>query len=251
MGSFGWNLRSLIGGLALSSALLVPATKSDAAMVLLVQNVTQGLTSIVVDDFDGPIGTVTGLGLSNKLDNRAGDGQVGLVAAIGNFTLTVTTGVSKPILTNGAMDVHMAVRSTGTGGTLRVILTDTDFVSAAGLTLISGHIGGTTEGSVSYRFGVDLANVEGAFTQSSGPQGPLTGTNFDGDTTLPITLDSLFSLSQEVTIVHGSGTKRTGLDFFLAANIIPGGGDPIPEPAAFGGLMLMAMLFARRPRNQA
>jgi hypothetical protein len=234
---------------ALFSALLaigLMAGPASAGMVLLLQDQkVGGTTYIVLDDFDGPNGSATGLGVSNRNDSRTGDGQVGLTTSIGVFNLTVSTGVSKPNADPGELDLNIYVSSTA-AGSLRILLTDTDFMSGVGLSQITGHIGGTTQGSVSYRYGVDPGNGEGLFTQAVSPIGPFTAGAFNHDSLLAVNLDDSFSISTEVVVTHGSGFRSTGLDIQTVATILPPETDIIPEPAVISLLGLAGLALVRR-----
>ncbi len=237
--SFG-NLWSIVLALGLMTGPV------SAGMVLLVEDQQLGgSTFIVLDDFDGPTGTATGLGVSNRTDSRAGDGQVGHTTSIGVFNLTVSTGISKPNADHGEIDLNIYVSSSA-AGSLRILLTDTHFASAAGASLISGHIGGTTGGSVSYRYGLDLGNGEGQFTQASSPIGPFTGGAFNHDSSLPVNLDELFAISTEVVVSHGSGSRTTGLDIQVITTILPPETTTIPEPASMVLVGAAGLALVRR-----
>jgi len=95
--------------------------------------------------------TTTGVGVVIT-DQGAGDlnpavGAVTFSGAITNFTVNVTTGVSKPLI-GGAGDVgqidlnSVNVAATG-GGTLRITLEDTSYVGPLGPLTVVGTVGGT------------------------------------------------------------------------------------------------------------
>jgi hypothetical protein len=183
------------------------------------------LAALQVQLFDGTITlTVT--------DNQAGDmnsdlGVVVVMTQFADWTVNVTTGISKPIL--GSADaphidlssVHVTSNSTGS---LSIRVRDTDFTSVNGALSPAGFetlIGGTTGGTVTVSTYVDGSN-SGFELDPTGTSmlvsslGPFAGGAFSGTTTgyVPETgsLPSPFSATIEVNIAHTTAWTSTSFD---------------------------------------
>jgi hypothetical protein len=171
----------------------------------------QAVPTLYLDDGHGHTATITdgGVGDFNSLP-----GAVSYSGALGNWILNVSTGVTKPALGSAAqpmMDlnsVNLAIGGGNTLNTMKIVFTESGFLSP-GLALAG--IGGTSDGSVSYKTYVNGVPLT---TQS------FNGNPFSGSSSGLITVLDSYSLTQEIDI-----TKRgAGITSFNAAISVPDGG---------------------------
>jgi hypothetical protein len=172
-------------------------------------------------------------------DNQAGDldptsGVIVYTGAVGNFSLNVSTGQSKPFLGSAVLphlDLNTVDTSSTGGGTLIITFSDYYF-TASNNGGYSGPIiaqaGGTTAGTVDLKFLIDTSNSGNSFTQFA-TLGTFGSGAFSGVVTglIPSTTDP-YGLRMEATINHPSGGVKT-TSFNTELN-------PVPEPAT---LLLM------------
>lgn len=221
---------------------------AHAAFVLYLDDIGTTGIDVIVSDEQGT-GFATSVCNTNAADAYGGAGTVTYLGSVGNFSVNVTTGVSKPELTGGVLDLNSINVSGGAGSTLVIGLTDTGFLgTTAGYT---ANYGGTTStngvaspggtGSVTLEFYHDPINVEFG-PASIFNSGPLGGPTFDGSATLGFTAGTPYSLSIIATIDHGAGSHNTSFD----AELRP---QPVPVPAAvwlFGTGLVGLVAVARR-----
>lgn len=190
-------------------------------------------------------------------DNLAGDlsaeaGAVTYVGPIGEFTTTVTAGLTKPALgtdTRGEMHLTHLDLSSAVGGTITVEFTETGFISASGVEGFLAEIGGvmnTAPGtSLTYQVFVDGANV--AFSNATTvyantflPAGGLGAFSASASNALS-GLGSPFSMTLVATVTHG-GAGATSFDATAR----------VPEPAtvALLGMGLLGFAVSRRRRDE-
>jgi hypothetical protein len=192
-----------------------------------------GLTTVTITD--------EGLG-----DSATGVGNVGVITyigAVGNFNVNVTTGTSKPVIgtvTAPQLDINSLDVTSGSGGTIIIRLTDTDFGPSTGGWALA--VGGTTQGTVDYADAwVDAGNGEFIKTTSIGSMGPFGGPAFSGtDSSAVGALASPYSVTLELSITHGDGGKSTSLDFSVAST--PDAGSSL---VLFGAALAGLGVFAR------
>jgi hypothetical protein len=227
-------------GMAVVFAVSTAAT-ADAAHIL---RLTQGSTTVTV------------------VDNGAGDsnpslGAIVFIGAVGTFTQTNVTGLSKPVIPDGpahsGMDLAGSFVSTGAGGTLLVELTDTGFGSVGPGTLL-GSVGGTmSEGSVSFAGYKSGTNTEFSTTGTTVTVGPFTDPAgggplpYSGSNSAAHGVIGPYSMTLVSTILHNPGTTTSSYNFALD-NF-----SNVPEPATltlFGLGLIGAGVAARRRREQ-
>ena len=204
--------------------------------------IAQGIpvgTSLSIFDGINPVITID--------DNLIGDlnpatGELTLSTNVGVWTLSISTGVTKPVL--GAaktpiMDLVIQASSTN-AGTLQYVFSDTGFTPFSPFTAtVSGHVISGAPTTVNYSVYGDASDTLAALTT------PLTTT---GTIPLPVltsnsgsfSLSSLYSLSQVVQI-NASGPSSVSVDASLS--VIP---EPSTTALTFLGLSLVAGLARRR-----
>ena len=201
-------------------------------------------TSLSIFDGVNPVITID--------DNLTGDlnpatGELTLSTNVGVWSLSISTGVTKPAL--GApkvpiMDLVIQASSTN-AGTLQYVFSDTGFTPFETLnSTVSGHVISGAPTTVNYSVYGDASNNLGALTTQ------LTST---GTIPLPVlttnsgllSLGSLFSLS-EVVQINASGASAVSVDASLNVS-------PIPEPSSveftFLGLAFLVVGLVHRRRS--
>ena len=185
---------------------------------------------ISLDDGNGHSVTVA--------DQSVGDtnptvGVVGFSGGLGNFSVNVTTGISKPVIGTAIfpeLDLNSVDVTSSAGGTLTLKVTDTDFIGNGTSAYFISQIGGTQSrgGTVTYSTAADCGNTAFGTGTPLGSQSfsasPFSGTQVTGTTLCA----GNYSLTEEVVLTLTSGGQNTSFDANLA----------IPEPTTamlFGG----------------
>jgi len=194
----------------LLSILTIGAAQGQAQTATLRLTDPAGPTVVVVADQQvGP-----------PADGIALVGAVNYSGAVGpNWTLTVTTGTTKPLsgdATQPLMDLTSVDANSLGPGILIVEFSETNFGPLPGGSVFAAGIGGTTVGTVSYSAFADAANIPFAPTTLLTTQGPFGPGAFDGTASSAATgpLPS-YSLTQRVVFTH----SRTGLSSSFGATL--------------------------------
>lgn len=217
-------------------AALMAASSANAAFIMYLDDTsTVGIDKIVQDDTLA--GALTSIGLTTNGDFNPVTGAVTYSGSLGLFSVNVTTGISKPLLTGpGTMLDLNSVNVSGGTGTLTIGLTDTDFFPG-GVGFLNFNIGGTTSGTISAQAYMDAGNAEfgtgtllGSMT-SSGPAFSYTSADTIIDHTSP------YSLTLVTTVTHTGAGQISSFD----ANVVPE-----PSMLALMSLGLIGLGFAGR-----
>jgi len=224
------------------------------------------LTALLVGFATAPVSAAAMLRLSTvdaggspvsvELTDTDGDGQISHNGPLGDFSVTMTTGLTKPTLGTAeypVLDILSFELSGAVGGTLEIEFIETDFVVDDLVGMLTS-IGGTTTGSVTFDTYVDDDNVAFARTNHLASIGPLSASTGFGGTFGAESLDLLpslqgsYSATLVVTVTHdgqiGMAPQSTSFDAELR---------PVPEPATVGlmGVGGIALLLAARRRRRA
>lgn len=131
----------------------------------------QAFFKLQLDDL-GSVGTEFTIMDNGANDNDPLPGIINFASFIsgpvGNFSINVTTGITKPFLNNGltkaAMKLSNVTITTTKGGTLRMRLTDTDFnlsgIATPDQIIFSSEIGGVISSSIDSTAYIDFGNSE-------------------------------------------------------------------------------------------
>lgn len=216
---------------ALLSALAFSST-ANAAFVMMLEDIDNGGSTIIYD------------GAGNDLNGV--DGSITFSGVVGAFTINVTTGISKPVIGPGRLDLNSINVSSGSGGTLVVRISDTDF---SGPTIdYNAAYGGTTDQQVDFNFYHDSSNTEfggSNFASGSFISSGSDDTAFSENLTGNVTAANPYSLTIEAIISHGSGDLATSFN----AGVSPGTEVPVPAAAWLFGSALLG-LIGKRGKNK-
>lgn len=178
-----------------------------------------------------------GANYTTIIDNTATDlnnavGAVTFSGAIGNWSINVTTGVTKPALGSAAspiLDLNSINVTSSAGGSLLIWFSEDGFNTFNGI--LQSSAGGVTSGTVNFATWVDLSRVS-----TLGPFGPGA---FSGTTSVAASFSSSDKLWAFASIDH-AGAGNTSFNYEVKG---------VPEP---GTLLLLGSglaglgIFARR-----
>lgn len=137
--------------------------------------------------------------------------DIGVVTYIGNvgtnFTVNVTTGITKPVLGSTSVawqDLNSVDVSVLGAGTLTLKFFDDGYILNPVATGATFEVGGTAGGTLKWDtyINADLIGSLGTF----GPGA------FSGSLNVGVSPSNPFSMTQVVTITHGSGVNSTSFD---------------------------------------
>ena len=207
----------LIGLLAIAA--LVVASSANASMILRLDDGSDNVYEVNITD--------------------GGDGIIDYTGGFGNWTIAVTTAVSKPATTLPEL-MHLNVFAFGYG-TLDIELTDTDFTQAP--TTLIANLGGVSGGALSFNAYQDTSN------SPFGTDNPLhsyttgAGAFSDGSMTV-VGSSSGYALTMLTSITHsGNIAKSSSFDYEIK----------VPEPASLAlmgiGLLALGVVVSRRKKR--
>lgn len=208
-------------GLTLQSA--------QAAFVMMLDDPTDSAAPVMV--YDGGASDING-----------GDGVITYSGAIGEFGVTVSSGLSKPALGPSRLALN-SLDISNAPGTLLVGLSDTDFSYSSGG--FDANYGGTTDGEVSFSFRYDTDNAEfgGWDFAAGGHTAGDWGEAFSESLTQSVGADSddAFSLSILAEISQSSGFQSTSFSAGITPTEVP-----LPAGGLLFGTALAGLLWRRR-----
>jgi len=225
------SVRTVAMPLIAAALLLGPLSASAVPMLRLS---SQGHTVTVTDNGAG--------------DSSADDGLVLFYGSLPGWNINITSGFSKPLLGSASepiLDLASAnFSSYGGASALEIWLTDTDFAPAPSAPTMAG-IGGTTDGTVTYRAYYDSTNT--AFgTGNLLADMSFSDWAFSGSAGGSLAALNPFSLTLYVSILHNSALPSRITSFDASVKV--------PEPttlALFAAGLLAIGFVARRRLAQA
>ena len=214
-------------------ALLAVASTQEASAGLSISIDSGGIVGPAAEVF------VTDNGLGD-LESDIGFIRVDDSLAMGAFSVVVQTGLSKPIIGPGQIQLG-SVTVSSDAGTLTVALSDTDFVTPE-LSRVDLHVGGTTDGTVSVTgYADDTPTVPAGgpaygTKYSTGSSGEMTGA-FDAALSSGLIDGGLpYSLSLVATITHTEAGQITTFSEITFGQV------PEPSSIVLAALCLAALL---------
>jgi hypothetical protein len=176
---------------------------------------TDVITSTTVDLTDDGIG-----------DSFPGLGVVQFSGSIGNFSVVVSVGTSKPIIGSALepkLDLFNIAVTGASASTLEVLLTDVDFLGVApSVPGFSSALGGTTDGMVTVETYYDNTNTAFGMANQLASLGPFSSGAFSDTSVDQAALNAPYSLTIFSKIEHSGPGQTSSFDVAL---------NPVPEPA--------------------
>ena len=221
----------LLKALSLVCALALLAPAANAAMVL---QISDGATTVIT------------------VDNAAGDmdgsaGSILFSGSVGAFTVNFSSGISKSVPGVADLTVSSSVNSS-TGGTLSILLTDTNFASPFGNSIAVSLAGTLTNGTVAFQSYIDNANAEFGQGQQLADFGPFVASGGLQNLSSPeqvvqVVTSPPFSLTWAAQINQQAGGFSPSLTANVRVSGNPVASSPLPEPSAalcfgLGGLLV-------------
>ena len=210
-----------------AAAALLVLTSAGLAMpanAIPTLRLTQGTNVVIVEDND-----------ANDVNNL--DGAVAYAGPVGDYSLTSSIGLTKPILgtpSQPSIDLlSIQLSSSSASSIIEVAFTDTGFSNAGPTITLPSLIGGTTNGSIRYQTFASLTNTAFATDILISDSGVLGSGAFAFTDYATIALQGLYSLTTVVTVTHGANLVNSSFN----ATVV------ISEPAQISMTTLSGVLF--------
>jgi hypothetical protein len=229
---------------AMLMAMIAVCTQFAAATAIL--SISDGTNTVwAEDDQFIPSG-------NQVTDKYPMPGVITIIQSFSNWTMNVSTGISKPIVGNAIeaeMDLNTINVNSFAAGTLTIMFSDNNFGPLPENWYFKSAVGGTTVGTVSVKTYYDPTNT--VHTIGDNSLGTLATDQFfspiafsgTADSQIPSAILNSYSLTQVVTITHANAGV-TSLDANLKA---------VPEPSTLlllgSGFSCLGLSFFRK-RNQ-
>lgn len=168
------------------------------AEAVLTLRLTDGTTALTIGD-------------GSPSDLSSLPGVVQYSGALGNFYLNITTGFNLGTQAYPYLDLFNVNLSSTGGGTLTIMLSETDFVGSEPF-LITSQIGGTTGGTVTYESYFDTTNQLFALTSLIATLGPFAGA-FGGSVLGWVGPESAYSLTLVTSVTHPGTSSVVATSF--------------------------------------
>jgi len=227
-------MRKLFAAVAIAIAALFGSSSTvDAAFQVRITT-TSGLggTVLVQDELAaGAAVTVDGAAtVTTKADATPGTpGAISWSGSIGNFAVTFTSALSKPLMGSPAfpqMDLNFSVTKLvgSVADDIKIEATDTGFTTSP-IGLYAGIGGSVLNNVTSLTYQTFFSNNNGEFNTSGGSsvQQTFTGSPYAGVNVLSVTGAAPYSLTQVVIVHGGAGSASASGDATLNAVPAPPG----------------------------
>jgi hypothetical protein len=168
---------------------------------------------------------------NDVLDLDSTEGVISYAGTYGGFTVNMTTGISKPVLTMpGTIFDLNEINISGGNGTLAIAITDTDFIPTGSDGKFSFKLAGDSDGIVSAQAYLDPNNNEFGLNTLFGYLVAFEPTNYSyASTGSYIGGSNPYSLTILSTIQHDDSNDETNVNAEIHA---------VPEPATLSLLAL-------------
>lgn len=174
------------------------------------------------------------------------DGKVKFDGTVDVFNVNVT-GYTKPVLGTETLPMLdlFSLQLYGSGATIQLLFTDTDFIGNGLGTNILSHIGGTTSGTIEYQTYVSTTNDPFAMDTLVNSSGLLTGPTFSYSSSSNQLLSGPYSLTLVLTVTHPDGEFVVSSSDALVQVPAPGF-----APTLTIGALLFGAGFVRQRRRK-
>lgn len=217
----------------LSAAVIASLLSISGANATPQMRFIEGSTTFTIVDQD-----------SNDRDTRAG--VIDFSGMIGTFNTVIGIGATTPHIgspTSPEIDLLSLEISGASGGTLQVMLTETDFIGDGTADQVISGIGGTTNGTILFETFASSSNAAFATDILLSSSGVMNGLSFSFEDIATLALTGAYSLTTVITITHASGGLNSSFNAAIEIS------EPALSPALLiGAMAVMATMMRRRSK---